>query len=53
MINDFFFMFITNTYISSLCSIFDIVWIVRLYKRYKLIKMLEKGNNIYTQEEVN
>ena len=48
MVNEFFFMFITSTYISSFCSIFDIVWGVKLYKRYKLKKNLREGKNLYT-----
>lgn len=32
--NDFFFLFITNSYLSSLFAIFDLVWGYRLYKRY-------------------
>jgi len=35
-INELFFMFITSAYIASFCSIFDVVWGFKLYKRYKL-----------------
>lgn len=31
LMNDFFFLFITNSYIGSIFNIFDIVWGVRLY----------------------
>ena len=40
LINDFFFLFITNSYLSSLFSIFDIVWGFRLLKRYLLAKSI-------------
>jgi hypothetical protein len=33
LVNEYFFLFITNSYISSAFSIFDIVWGVRLIKR--------------------
>jgi hypothetical protein len=48
MLNELFFMFITSTYISSICSIFDIMWGVRLFKRYTLKKELEKGTCLAT-----
>ncbi len=34
LINEYFFLFVTNSYLSSLFSIFDIVWGIRLVKRY-------------------
>lgn len=33
MMNDFFFLFLTNTYLSSIFNYFDIVWGVRLFNR--------------------
>ena len=38
IMNEFFFMFITSTYISSICSIFDICWIIKLVKRWLVKK---------------
>lgn len=38
MIGEYFFLFITNSYISSIMSIFDIVYGYRLLKRYLLKK---------------
>jgi len=35
---DVFFLFITNSYMSSIFNYFDIMWGVKLYKRYKAIK---------------
>jgi len=35
---DVFFLFITNSYMSSIFNYFDIMWGVRLYQRYKAIK---------------
>lgn len=37
IINTYFFLFITNSYLSSLFSIFDIVWGWRLLKRYRVL----------------
>jgi len=34
MLNDYFFLFITNTYLSSIFNYFDIMWGVRLLKRH-------------------
>lgn len=34
MMDDFFFLFLTNTYLSSVFNYFDFVWGFRLYKRY-------------------
>jgi hypothetical protein len=34
LFNDFFFLFLTNTYLSSLFSFFDIVYGIRLFRRY-------------------
>lgn len=48
LIYDFFFLFITNSYMSSVMSIFDIVWAYRLYKRNQIKNKL----NI-TQSEAN
>jgi hypothetical protein len=38
LIYDFFFLFITNSYASSLMSYFDFVWGWRLYRRYRMKK---------------
>lgn len=43
LIGDYFFLFITNSYISSIMSIFDIVWIVRLIKRYVMEKQVKEN----------
>lgn len=48
LIYDFFFLFITNSYMSSVMSYFDIVWGWRLYWRHRMKKELT-----YTQSEVN
>lgn len=41
MVGEYFFLFITNSYISSIMSIFDIVWGVRLVKRYLIKRSLK------------
>lgn len=38
MLNDYFFLFITNTYLSSIFNYFDIVWGFRLLRRYFEVK---------------
>lgn len=43
LIGEYFFLFITNSYISSFMSIFDIVWIVRLIKRYVMEKQVKEN----------
>jgi hypothetical protein len=40
LIYDFFFLFITNSYMSSVMSYFDFVWGWRLYWRYRMKKEL-------------
>jgi hypothetical protein len=48
LIYDVFFLFITNSYASSIMSYFDVVWGWRLYKRWKIKKELN-----VTQSEAN
>ena len=48
LIYDFFFLFITNSYMSSVMSYFDFVWGWRLYWRRRMAKELTS-----TQSEVN
>lgn len=38
LVNDFFFLFITNSYMSSIFNYFDLVWGYRLLKRRKIEK---------------
>lgn len=38
LMSDFFFLFITNSYIGSIFNVFDIVWGFRLIKRYRAEK---------------
>mmetsp|Transcript_12530 Transcript_12530/g.1127 ORF Transcript_12530/g.1127 Transcript_12530/m.1127 type:complete len:82 (+) Transcript_12530:346-591(+) len=47
IINTYFFLFITNSYLSSLFSIFDIVWGWRLWKRWRIVNS-EKVRNTTT-----
>ncbi len=53
MLNELFFMFITSTYISSICSIFDIVWIFKLIKRWKFRRDLKNNTTNLVQYEAN
>lgn len=47
--NDFFFLFITNSYIGSIFNVFDIMWGYRLIKRSRA----EKDCSTMTQMEAN
>lgn len=49
MVGEYFFLFITNSYISSIMSIFDIMWGVRLLKRY-ILKNKVKDNRSATSQ---
>ncbi|KRX05045.1 hypothetical protein PPERSA_06679 [Pseudocohnilembus persalinus] len=52
IINTYFILFITNSYLSSLFSIFDIVWGFRIFQRWRLTSS-EKVKNTTTQKESN
>jgi hypothetical protein len=43
LLREIFLLFITSSLISSLFSIFDVVWLVRLLKRKKLLKDVKKN----------
>ncbi|EAS05315.2 transmembrane protein, putative (macronuclear) [Tetrahymena thermophila SB210] len=49
LMGDFFFLFITNSYIGSIFNVFDIVWGYRLIMRYRA----EKDSSTMTQMEAN
>lgn len=49
LMNDFFFLFITNSYIGSIFNLFDIVWGFRLFKRWRT----KKDSSTMTQLEAN
>jgi hypothetical protein len=49
LVNDFFFLFITNSYMSSIFNFFDIVWGFRLYKRHRI----RSGQLVVSQAEAN
>lgn len=42
LVNDIFFLFITNSYMSSIFNFFDIVWGWRLFRRYQIEKHGDK-----------
>lgn len=42
LVGDIFFLFITNSYMSSIFNYFDIVWGYRLWRRYQIEKQGEK-----------
>lgn len=48
---DFFFLFITNSYLSSLFNYFDIMWGIKLLKRRIALK--QGSNSNLTQQEAN
>ena len=43
LLREIFLLFITSSLISSLFSIFDVVWLIRLLKRKKLLKDVKKN----------
>ena len=49
LINDFFFLFVTNSYISSVFAYFDLVYIYKLIKRF----IIKKINRYLNQKELN
>lgn len=49
MVTDFFFLFITNSYLSSIFNVFDLVYGVKLLKRLKLRYFPSKCS--YTEEQ--
>ena len=49
MVTDFFFLFITNSYLSSIFNLFDIVYGFKLIKRVKLKYFPQRCK--YTDEE--
>ncbi|KRX03776.1 hypothetical protein PPERSA_04284 [Pseudocohnilembus persalinus] len=53
LIGEYFYLFITNSYISSVMSISDIVWIIRLLKRYLLEKSIKLNKCWKSQAEAN
>ncbi len=53
LLREIFLLFITSSLISSLFSIFDVVWLVRLLKRKKLLKDVKKNKCNLTQEDAN
>ena len=53
LLQDIFFLFITNSYISSIFNLFDFVWGVKLLRRVMAEKAHQKGNCSLTQEEAN
>ena len=53
LLQDIFFLFITNSYISSIFNFFDILWGVKLIKRIRAEKADQKNTCRLTQEEAN
>ncbi|KRX06630.1 hypothetical protein PPERSA_13109 [Pseudocohnilembus persalinus] len=53
LIGEYFFLFITNSYISSIMSIFDIVYGFRLFQRYILQRNIRKTNCWASQQDAN
>ena len=51
LVNDIFFLFITNSYMSSIFNYFDIMWGYRLWQRYRIEKDGDKC--VIPQCEVN
>lgn len=51
LVTDFFFLFLTNTYISSIFNYFDIFYGRKLYQRYKLVK--HRNRQGFSDEELN
>jgi hypothetical protein len=51
LVRDFFFLFITNSYISSIFNYFDLFYGVKLFKRKRLEKFRERRG--YSSEEIN
>ncbi|KAM3134512.1 hypothetical protein pb186bvf_013326 [Paramecium bursaria] len=53
MVNDFFFLFITNTYLSSIFNYFDFVWGYRLIRRYMAEQDLLNDQCSLSQQDLN
>jgi hypothetical protein len=49
LVNDFFFLFLTNSYMSSIFNYFDIFYGVKLFKRHKITK--DPKNNKFSEDE--